>query len=258
MTQAEIEKILKASGPEDQLKLKVLYNAVIKGIQDYNAEPTAAKLRDWKSAEKELEEFARELNEKQNPSERTFRNLQSVLTYLTESGYKISQSKIYQDRDEGKIRPQKNGNYTLKAVEKYASLFAKRLDGSTSGDDEQLQKERLQAETKKAKAQAKHWEQKTKIAAGQYVPKESFERELAARASIFKTDLENFCRSEAVGIISIVTGDQNKAPDLIDRMLTRVEHFLNRYSDGAQFKAMIEIPDDQNDDADEDENDDDY
>jgi len=41
-------------------------------------------------------------------------------------------------------------------------------------------------------------------------------------------------------------------------MLTRVEHFLNRYSDGAQFKAMIEIPDDQNDDADEDENDDDY
>ncbi len=164
------------------------------------------------------------------------KNIPAVIAYLDEQGWKISKSAAYKHKTEGKLRPGKDGEFTIAAVEKYADRWLQRKDGSTADNDE-LQKERAQAELEKIRAQALHWDTKTKIELGQYVPKEGWERELAARASVFRSDMENFIRSEAAAIIRLVGGDQDKAPDLIDYYLRQVESWLDRYSQEKTWKA---------------------
>lgn len=158
-------------------------------------------------------------------------NPKKIAEYLQEAGYKVSPSTVYKHREEGRIPMQKNGSFRIEDVDRYAAMHLRRLDGNKPSEDlDKLQRDKLEAETAKARAQAEHWEMKTRIERGQFIDKELFDGELAARAAIFKNDLETFFRAQAPQIISLVGGDGNKAPDLIDLCLERLEVCLGRYA----------------------------
>jgi len=164
-----------------------------------------------------------------------FTALADVLQYLNDAGYKLAKSTLYKHKGEGKLRPQKDGSFARADVDRYARTFLKNAFGQTDiEEDAQLQREKLEAEARKAKAQAVHWELKTQIDSGQYIDRALFDGELAARAAIFKSDLENFFRSAAGEIIHKVNGDQQLAPDLIDFMLERLEVFMGLRLDSGQ------------------------
>jgi len=186
----------------------------------------------------------------------TFQNLVGVLAYLKERGYKASKSSLYLHAGQGKIHPRKDELFHVKDVEKYAKIFLKRRGGgpqhSSSGIDS-LQKERLSADTLKMQAQALHWQTKTQILTGAFVPRELFEMELAKRATVLKNDLESFARSQAPGIISMAEGVPEKAPDLIQWLLNCIEDFLARYGEEREFRVpatpvLLETNDDLEDD----------
>lgn len=160
----------------------------------------------------------------------TLPNPKAIAKYLKEAGYKVSQSTVYKHKEEGRIPIQKDGSFLLSDVDRYAGLNLKKLDGTSNPDQVQLQHNKLEAETRKAQAQAEHWEVKTLIESGQYIDRDLFNGELAARAIIFKNDLENFFRSSVSDIINKVDGDISKSPDLIDFCLESLDLFLNRYS----------------------------
>lgn len=196
----------------------------------------------------------------------TFENLVGVLAYLKDHGYKASKSSLYLHAGHGKIHPRKDdGLFHVRDVEKYAKIFLKRRGGVPQRLPrviESLQKERLTAETLKMKAQAEHWQTKTRALTGSFVPRELFEMELAKRAGVMKNDLENFARSEAPGIISVVEGNPEKASDLIQWLLNRIEDFLHRYAEEREFRvpalpASPETSDDPEDEEAEDEAEDD-
>jgi len=160
-------------------------------------------------------------------------NLLAVVKYLRERGWKISKSPAYRHKEDGKIRPQTDGAFLISDVEKYAKHFLKRNDGSTGGPSRKAvaaQSEKQAAEIKKAAAQARHWEIKTRIMEGQYVDRSEFERALASRAMLYRQDEENDIRSGAIEIIQLVDGDPEMVPDLIEFMLKRMEKRLGRYS----------------------------
>ena len=161
----------------------------------------------------------------------TLPNPKAITQYLKDAGYKVSQSTVYKHKDEGRIPVQKDGAFLVTDVDRYASIHLKSLDGSKSTEDtDKLQKKKLDAEARKALAQAKHWEVKTHVESGQYIDRDLFNGELAARATIFRNDLETFFRSNAGEIIKKVDGDGSKNPDLIDFCLERLELYLGRYS----------------------------
>jgi hypothetical protein len=161
----------------------------------------------------------------------TLPNPKEITRYLKDAGYKVSQSTVYKHRDEGRIPAQKDGTFLVTDVDRYASMHLKPLDGSKHTEaTEDLQKKKLEAETRKAGAQADHWEMKTLKDSGQYIDRDLFNGELASRATIFKNDLETFFRSNAGEIIRKVDGEVGKSPDLIDYCLDRLEVFLGRYS----------------------------
>jgi len=182
-------------------------------------------------------------------------NVIEVMRYLVDLGWKISKSPLYRHRDQGHLRPQEDGTFLIVDVLKFARKKLKRLDGGpgAGGDkiDEpvtgqlpkkyQVVAEKAIAETKKAKAQAEHWDIKTKILQRQYVERDKFDSALAARALVFKSDWENFFRSRAGEIVGIVEGNAQLIPDLIDYLLDNLEALLNRYSEeNKEFKVDID------------------
>jgi hypothetical protein len=246
MDQDKFTKLLEVSDSQTQLKLRVLHNAIIQCMRDYQTDRSRAKLNDWKAAEKALEEFIDSLwkqhfqEDEEKPEEQpeTLPNLLAVVDYLGKQGWSIKKSAVYKHQKEGKIRPGKDGRFRIQDVDAYAEKYLQRLDGSDPVLDS-LQEKKLKADTQKAEAQARHWRLKTKIAEGLYIQRDEYERDLAARAAVFKLDIENFIRSQASEIIHIVEGDESKTGDLIEFMLDRAEGWLDRYTVKKSFKVVL-------------------
>lgn len=158
------------------------------------------------------------------------KNIPAVVAWLDAAGWKISKSAAYKHKKEGRLRPGADGLFSVKGVEKYARQWLEKKDGTAAGSGEDVQDEKARAELEKLRAQARHWDTKTRLELGELVPREDWDRELAARARVFKSDIDNFIRAEATEIIRLVDGDASKAPDLIDYYLRRAEEWLDRYS----------------------------
>lgn len=161
------------------------------------------------------------------------KNIKAVVTYLNDAGWKASKSTVYRHHDEGKIRSEADGCFKTKAVEKYAKdwLKTKNGTGKISKKISPLQNAKQAEETRRISAQADIAEMKAKILRGEYVERAAFERALAQRAAIFKSDIENFIRSHAGEMVHLVDGDSLKIPDLIDFWLKKAEGWLGRYSE---------------------------
>ena len=147
-------------------------------------------------------------------AENSYPNALHAWQYLVDQGWKISMGRFYQHRDQKKIKAGKDGRFHEKALIKYARQYLKKKDGSSAEDEsDQKYQAKIDAETRKLKAQADHWEIKAKALSGQFVEKSWFERELAARAAVFRSDVENFIRSEAQAMISTMGGIRRGPPN---------------------------------------------
>jgi hypothetical protein len=112
MDQDKFSKLLEVSDSSTQLKLRVLHNAIIQCMRDYQTDRSRAKLNDWKAAEKTLEEFIDSLwkqhfqEDEEKPEEQpeTLPNLLAVVDYLGKQGWSIKKSAVYKHQKEGKIR----------------------------------------------------------------------------------------------------------------------------------------------------------
>jgi len=217
---------------------KVLLKAKQQAQLRVAQEPNAENVRTLNQINKALHDLGQQRKGPEEMSIPTLSNPLAVAEYLKDKGWKVSKSSVYGHLKEGKIKAV-DGVFHIKDVEKYAALHLKRQDGTSPAEEAgQLQKEKLEAETRKAKAQAKHWEMKTLIESGQYIDRDLFNGDLAARAAIFRNDLETFFRSNAGEMIKRVDGDTVKNADLIDYCLERMELFLGRYAEPKRWPVL--------------------
>lgn len=230
-----IQAAMELASENDKVKLRLLARAVAQTLNSFKTKYSTTNLRNWKAAETELEDYLSQIESDQEngeavsaPSTLSFDNLQKVLFYLKGQSWKVSQSTLYKHNKAGLLKPEKTGQYLLANVESYAANYLKRLDGSVVSDDDDAKKKR-EAEIRKVVAQAEHWELKTKTESGLYVPKDLYEKNLAARAKVLKSDLLGFCRSEAPDIVNKVEGNPELIPDLIQYLSNGISAFLNRY-----------------------------
>ena len=159
---------------------------------------------------------------------RTFKNVKAVFDFLTDRGYEITQPTLYRHVRDGKLAAGEDGTFTESAAVGYAETFLKRSLDAVGGDD--LQREKVEADTRRALAMAKLAEEKAKRESGRYVLKEDFDRALAQRAMLLKQDLKNFAHADAAELCATVDGDHNLVPDLILLLLRKFEEFLDRYA----------------------------
>ena len=171
----------------------------------------------------------------------TLKNIPEVLRHLDAQGWKVSKSSLYAHKKDGRLRPNDDGDFVVKDVDKYARRWLERKDGGNVPNDEldevKLRKERAAAA--REEAQARTALVKAAAAEGRFVLRDQVEHHLAARAAIFKSDGVNWIQSNAGAIIEAVDGDASKTPDLVETMLKALEAWLDRYSQPVDF----EVPD---------------
>jgi hypothetical protein len=162
------------------------------------------------------------------------KNVLEMVDYLQGRGYKCGKSAVYAHVKRGLV-VKRNGVFQERDVDKYAALYLTREfdgeDGHGRDDLEQLQREKIAADAQKAKAQAEHWELKTKVESGKYIDRDLFFGEMAARAAILKNDLENMIRSQAGAMVQTCHGEPVRVPDVIELLLKRLEVCLGRYAE---------------------------
>jgi len=149
-------------------------------------------------------------------------------------GWKVAQSSVYNHVGRHRLQRDEEGRFTLEAVDEYARRYLKRQDGSSQNADETAQSKR-EAEVRRLRAQAELFEMKAEVEKGRYILREQFEQALASRAQLFKTDLNNFATGEAPEIVTLVNGESDKIPDLIEHLQERFADILDRYSRDTEF-----------------------
>jgi hypothetical protein len=167
----------------------------------------------------------------------TFDNPRQVSEYLKGIGVKVSERTVYNHERIGKLTRGPDGKFSVAAVKKYADTW---LADNGAGADPARQSEKQDEELRKLKADADLREFKLGILSKKYIERERFERELAARAMVIRSDMENFFRSRAPEIIARVDGKSEFAPDLIDYLLENLETWIGRYSADVEFKTPVE------------------
>lgn len=163
-----------------------------------------------------------------------FKNVMQVVEFLNDNGHNVSKSSVYNHVKAGRLVKSPDGSFGLATVTRYANSLQ---SGAAVPADPEALSEKQDADTRKAAAQAKHWEIKTKILENKYVEKEWAERQLAARAMVLKSDMENFFRSRAPEIVAKSDGKAEFAPDVIDYLLGHFEKMLGRYAEKIEFKV---------------------
>jgi hypothetical protein len=169
-----------------------------------------------------------------------FSNLLEVLAYLQNSKIKISKSALYRHRNEGKIRPQDDSSFTQAAVDKYARNFLQPL-----GHDPRAAKplpdsdhqEKQAADTRKAVAQAIHWETKTAIMRGLYAEVAIVDRKHAGKASVLKSGIENAVRIRTPDSIHLAKGQDIFIPDVTEFWLNVFGELLDQYAEPIDFEV---------------------
>ena len=197
-------------------------------LQLVKNKPTGVNRKAYRKACADLEEYLQAKNEP-DAGEQSFEGIPEVLTWLQQE-WKISKSTLYEHQEQGKLRPDDRGRYSLSRVQEYAADHLKRLDGSTGDKADSLQKQKTTAEVRRILSDAQLRELKLRTALGEYIPKEQVEIELAERASSLKNYFDAVARSASGRVIKLVGGDPQKAPELISWWLGMNRKAIDNYA----------------------------
>jgi len=194
---------------------------------------------------KELQTFdvlhARLKSKVNREDEPIFPNILAVLSYLQEQGWKIKKSALYKHRDDRKIKPRRDGTFTLKEVERYATTHLKRLGPSKQENDliEELDQLRIleaKQEVRLKTAQADNWEGRNLDI--EKAIKTKVRTEISERAQFLSSELSSLAEATSPHIITIVKGDPDKTPELIQYLKHQYAITLDRiYNENSEEAA---------------------
>jgi uncharacterized coiled-coil protein SlyX len=235
------EKLIQDRPPDVKANGVLLFNALATTRKAYRDDPTSSRKRDWDTAEEALKRFAANLDGDR------FGSLAHVLEYLQEQGWKIQKTALYRHHQEGKIRPESDGSFQKKDVDRYAKTFLKQQATGKRVNDQldemqrrklDLERENLELEIKR-KTLAYHKEQ------GLYIPRDRMEMELAGRAAMLESTIKHSFQAHAGDYIHEVDGDIKKAANLINLMTLHLNESINRYATMKEFEFILDLSDEE-------------
>ncbi len=172
--------------------------------------------------------------------ESEFKNLREVAAFLVSEGWQVSERTVYNHGKEGRIRPNAEGLYTIKAVNKYAAVHLERKETGLKLGDEELQKKKTMAEIAYRTEQAKLAQIKRMAEEGRYIPREDAELKMAQMMALVETGMRQMEQARAAGYISLVGGDENKLADLIRALNEDHDELLNECATSREFEVTFE------------------
>lgn len=164
-----------------------------------------------------------------------------VHRWLVASGWQIGQARFYEHVKEGKLSRDSAGQFTERAVLKYARAFLRRADtGRTIEDDDAaLSREKLTEETALKRVQREREQFRLDVERGRYVLRDTIEMELAGRAVALEAGFDHMVYTRAAEWVALVKGDQSRADQLITALLAAKDQWLNSYAAATEFAVVL-------------------
>jgi hypothetical protein len=243
----EMQKIIKESKGTDISSLIAAKEAAKQRmLEDSSSANISAFERASAFLNKALESEPEEQPEtaKDVPGDRWLPNLLECSAWLKELGYKVGKSKLYNDRDKGLLYVWPDKRVYKSDAELYARKhlpLGKSVDVAdpATRDLEQLQREKLQGEVARLKAQIDKMEFEMSKDQGKYMLKGDLYREMASRWMVMDQAMTHFFRSAAPDLVACVDGDKAKVPDLLDKLLSMLRRELNEFANTEKFHVII-------------------
>lgn len=240
MTKDELEKLIEDKPDEVRAKAILLFNGYARAMAGYQAESSTANLKTWKSAEEALTEYAASIGYGETKEE--LNNISVVLAYLVNSGWKCTKTSLYRHQQQGKIKPDADGKYSKRIVDKYARTFLKQTATGkrVTEETDDLQRKKLTKEIARLELAVEREEFALQRERGLYVPREQMEIELATRAGILVSGLKHWVQSKAADWIAAVSGDNKRVGELINIMNRDVDEHINIYAGSKEYEVVID------------------
>lgn len=172
-----------------------------------------------------------------------FGSVKDVLAYLEDQGRKISQSQLYKDIRLGFLRRQKDGGFSRRDVDQYASTLKLVAMPEKEADAmSELARRELEEKVAKTREQRLAIAFDRKVKEGKYILYEDVALELASRAGALDVGLRSVFRLYAPDYIRMVGGDATKADELSAEFDKHLDAALTEYSRPMDFKVEY-VPD---------------
>lgn len=174
-----------------------------------------------------------------NSDPNVFPSLLAACEYLIRKGYKVSESKIYRDKDAGKIEMESDGKKVSKgAVWDYAEEHLEKT-GVNSGDLKDIQSKKEYASLALKEEQVKKVRFQRLKEEGKYILKSDFEKELASRAVVLDSGFRHLFNMRVSEWVALVGGQPDKAPDLLAALNDGIDDQLRTYASTKIFHVVF-------------------
>lgn len=250
----ELSDLLEQVSAADQVKLKVLHNAVIHTTKAYKDDPVKGRLKDWEAAQSALEDAVEQLSANLNsddpqeilPDWKDFeetKNKAEVLRHLKAMGYDITQRTFYRHCKQGKLHKSTKNIFTLRLVQQYVKTVGLYRPGTAPGEGsntDDLARDKLKAEIRKLDESGAREALKRKREEGKLIDRADLYLELAARAVTMDTGFRQMINVEAPTLIAAVKGDVTRQNEFEDLLIDAWNRLLDSYATSDEFEILFE------------------
>ena len=239
MIKEELEKLIEDKPDDVKGKGVLLFNAHLQAQINVKNDPSAISFKNMKAANDALEEFR--LTYGGGRSGENITNISAVLAYL-ESNWKVTKTSLYRHHKEGKILPQSDGTFLQSAVDKYANTFLKQKSTGKRKQDklDELQRRKTEQELKNLQLKNEREEFNYQKDRDLYILKDQMNIELASRAGLLINRQKNWIQAKASEWILLISGDQRKTGELINKMISDLDEHYNEYTGSREYETLIE------------------
>lgn len=165
-----------------------------------------------------------------------------VLIYLQDTGWAVKKQTFYNHCSDGKLKKNRKGFFTKRAVKKYAEtwLVHNGLGTTVSESEDNLAKEKLRKEIKRIETSEHHERFKLDVAKGKYVKRSTLEVELSSRLVVLDHGLEYMFKVNIAEMVALVGGDVDKSPLLLDMLLKKKDEQLTHFANMEDFTVAFD------------------
>ncbi len=178
----------------------------------------------------------------QNPEDQSFATRREVFRWLKDQEtWQIGERTLYKHCREGKLRPRRDGRYSLRAVKRYARTWLPELATGLKAADqlEALQETKLREEIELKRAQRAKLDFQRLQAEGKYFPTADLEMEIAARAAALITRIEYTITTRAADWLRTVAPESAADSEALAALVWEdLTDALSDYADTRNYQVV--------------------
>jgi hypothetical protein len=237
--QAILDKFKSIASEYEHSQLDIIMKAEIDCMKAYQAENKSSLLNDWTAARTAKDRLISELEKKYSDAPPAYKTLKDAHEFLVDQGYKCKKSKIYKDKDAGKIRLQPDGSVLESEIFAYMSGLKKVRGSGNGGELDNLHIEKAKAELQKTLTAEERLRFDLDKERGKYLLRDDVIREIILKIAAIEAGVKHLIRINAVDYIQKVGGHPEKSAMFIELLESELDELWTGFCEFDELNIIV-------------------